>query len=75
MKIGQAITIFGLIMIFSGIVLFYSIPADPDLEDPIRMIKHGGTFIGLMGIGIIMAGILLHLMGREEPPIQESFDV
>ncbi len=62
-------------MIFSGIVLFYSIPADPELEDSIRIIKHGGTFIGLMGIGIIMAGILLHLMGREDPQIQEGLDV
>lgn len=75
MKISQAIIIFGLIMIFSGIVLFYSIPADPELEDSIRIIKHGGTFIGLMGIGIIMAGILLHLMGREDPQIQEGLDV
>lgn len=74
-KIGVAIIIFGIIMIFSGLILFYSISTDPDLEDSLRSLKHGGTFVGLMGIGIVTAGILLHLMGREESPIQEDFDV
>ena len=67
--------IFGIIMIISGLVLFYSIPTDPSLDDSLRSLKHWGTFVGLMGIGIVMAGILLRLMGREEPPIQEDFGV
>ena len=75
MKIGITIIIFGLIMIVCGLILFYSIPTDPSLDDSIRSLKHGGTFAGLMGIGIVMAGILLHLMSREEPKIQENFDV
>ena len=65
----------GIAIIISGTVLFYSIPADPSLDNSLRSLKHGGTFAGLMGIGVIMAGILLHLMGREETPIQEDFDV
>lgn len=75
MKIGNAIIIFGIIMVISGLILFYSIPTDPSLDDFLRSLKHGGTFVGLMGIGIVMAGILLHLMGREESPIQEDFGV
>ena len=75
MRIGIAIMVVGIIMVISGLLLFYSIPTDPGLEDTLRSLKHGGTFVGLMGIGIILAGILLHLMGREESPIQEDFGV
>ncbi|MGD8299556.1 MAG: hypothetical protein PVG77_02485 [Nitrosopumilaceae archaeon] len=75
MKIGIVIMVFGIIMIISGLVLFYSISADPNADNPLRSLKHGGTFVGLMGIGIVMAGILLHLIGREESPIQEDFGV
>ncbi len=75
MRIGIAIIVFGIIMIIFGLVLFYSIPTDPGLDDSLRSLKHGGTFVGLMGIGIVMAGILLRLMGREESPIQEDFGV
>ena len=67
--------VFGIIMIIFGLVLFYSIPTDPGLDDSLRSLKHGGTFVGLMGIGIVMAGVLLRLMGREESPIQEDFGV
>lgn len=67
--------VFGIIMIISGLVLFYSIPTGPGLDESLRSLKHGGTFVGLMGIGIVMAGILLQLMGREESPIQEDFGV
>jgi len=67
--------VFGIIMIISGLVLFYSIPTEPGLDEFFRSLKHGGTFVGLMGIGIVMAGILLQLMGREESPIQEDFGV
>ena len=75
MKVGIAIMVFGIIMIISGLLLFYSIPTDPSLDDSLRSLKHGGTFVGLMGIGIVMAGILLRIMGREESPIQEDFGV
>jgi NADH:ubiquinone oxidoreductase subunit 2 (subunit N) len=62
-------------MIIIGLVLFYSIQNNPDLDELLRQLKHGGTFVGLMGIGVIMAGILLYLMGREETPIEENYDV
>ena len=74
MKAGSAIVIAGIIMIISGAVLFYSIQGDGSPDQNLRFVKHGGTFAGLMGIGVVMAGILLYLIGREEPPIQEDFE-
>jgi len=62
----------GVIMIIIGVGLFYSIQNSPDLDEWLRYLKHGGTFVGLMGIGVVMAGILLYLMGREEPSFEEN---
>jgi hypothetical protein len=75
MKGESMIIMTGIIMIASGVVLFYSIQNNPDLGQLLRQVKHGGTFVGLMGIGVTMAGILLRLMEKEEVPIQEDFDV
>ena len=75
MKIGPILIILGLIMIICGLVLFYSIPSDLNLDDFVRSLKHGGTFVGLMGIGVFMAGLLLYLIGREEPQFQKDFGV
>ena len=74
MKLGSAIAMAGLIMIVIGAVLFYSIDGDSTLDQTLRFIKHGGTFVGLMGIGVTMAGMLLYLISREEVPIQEDFE-
>ena len=75
MKQGSAIALAGIVMIIVGSILFYSIPNDPKIDQIYRLLKHGGTFSGLMGIGVVMAGILLNLISREQPPIQEDFDV
>jgi hypothetical protein len=75
MKGETAIILTGIIMIISGLGLFYSIQNNPDLDQLFRQIKHAGTFVGLMGIGVMMAGILLRLMEKEEVPIQEDFEV
>jgi hypothetical protein len=73
---GESIIIMtGLIMIIAGVALFYSIQNNPDLGQLLRQVKHAGTYVGLMGIGVTMAGILLRLMEKEEVPIQEDFDV
>ena len=73
---GESVMIMtGIIMIISGLILFYSIQNNPDSDQLLRQVKHGGTFVGLMGIGVMMAGILLRLMEKEEVPIQEDFDV
>jgi len=77
MKMGTAIIGAGIIMFFLGLVLFYSIQDSPDTDNSIRTIKHAGTFIGLMGIGVTVAGILLYLINRGQTtaPEQTSFDV
>ena len=72
---GESIMIMtGIIMFISGLILFYYIQNNPNLDPLLRQVKHGGTFVGLMGIGVTVAGILLRLMEREQVPIQEDFD-
>lgn len=54
----------GLLMTLTGLVLFYSLDNIEGLESTIRSLKNGGTFFGLMGIGVTVAGFLLYLIGR-----------
>jgi len=55
-------------------VFFYAIELG-QTNDVLRFIKNMGTFVGLSGMGVTLAGILLYLINRNEPPIQENFDV
>jgi len=74
MKVGMIVIIIGAIMFVAGLILFYSIElgqADPFL----RFIKNIGTFVGLSGMGVALAGILLYLLDKNEPPIKEYYDV
>ncbi len=74
MKPGKLIIILGITIFIVGLVLFYSIElgeTDPVLRD----IKNAGTFVGISGMGVTLAGILLHLINKNEPSIKESFDV
>lgn len=73
MKMGMGIMIIGIIMFGTGLVFFYSIELGQK-DSLLRLVKNIGTFIGLSGIGVTMAGILLYLINRNEPPIEESFD-
>lgn len=74
MKIGIAMFIIGTIMFVMGLGLFYSIELGQ--TDPVlRFIKNMGTFIGLSGIGVTLAGILSHLISRNQVPVQKNFDV
>jgi len=73
MKVGILVIIIGTIMFVVGLVFFYSIQLAQ--TDPVlRFIKNMGTFIGLSGMGVVLAGILLHLLNRSEPPIKENYD-
>ena len=66
--------IIGIVMFATGLVLFYSIELGQ--TDPVlRFIKNMGTFIGLSGMGVTLAGILLYLINKNEPPIKEYNDV
>lgn len=63
----------GSIMFVTGLVLFY--PIELGQTDPfLRFIKNIGTFIGLSGMGVTLAGILLYLINRNEPPLKENLD-
>jgi len=74
MKTGILVIIIGIIMFVVGLVLFYSIELGQ--TDPVlRFIKNIGTFIGISGMGVTLAGILLHLISKSEPPIKENYDV
>ena len=74
MRSGMLITIIGVTMFVVGLVLFYSIELGQ--TDPVlRFIKNLGTFVGISGMGVTLAGILLYLINKNEPSIKESFDV
>ncbi len=74
MKVGMIAIIVGGIMFIAGLILFYSIELGQ--TDPVlRLIKNIGTFIGLSGMGVVLAGILLYLINKNEPPIKEYYDV
>ena len=74
MKVGIIVIIIGAIMFVAGLVLFYSIELGQ--TDPVlRFVKNMGTFIGLSGMGVTLAGILLYLINKNEPPIKEYYDV
>jgi len=74
MKPGMPIIIVGLSMFAVGLVLFYSIELGQ--TDPVlRLIKNVGTFVGLSGMGVTLAGVLLYLINKNEPSIKESFDI
>ena len=62
-------------MFTMGLVIYYSIQSgQTDLV--MRNIKYvGGTFVGLTGMGVTLAGILLYLISRNEAPIQEKYDI
>ncbi len=74
MKIGMINVIIGIIMFATGLVLFYSIELG-QTDSVLRFIKNVGTFVGLSGMGVTLAGILLYLINKKEPPIKESFDI
>ena len=63
----------GISMFIVGLILFYFIDATEDRE--LEMIKNSGTFVGLSGMGVTLAGILLYLISRNEQPIKENYDV
>lgn len=72
MKSGVFIVIIGSFMVISGLILFYLTPFNTYSEPIFRSMKHSGTFIGLMGIGVTIAGILLYLINRNQTSIEDN---
>ena len=73
MRAGSSMIFVGGGMFLAGLVMYYSIEVG-QIEHTLRLIKNAGTFIGLSGIGVGVAGILLNLINRGQQPIQENFD-
>ena len=70
MKISTTIIIFGITMFGFGLILFYSIELGQ--TDPVlRFLKNTGTFVGISGMGVGLAGILLYLINKNEPTLKE----
>jgi len=73
MKTGKPWIIIGGGMFILGLILFYLI--NPEENKNLEFIKNMGTFVGLSGIGVTLAGVLLYLINRNEKPIKENYDV
>ena len=73
MKTGKPWIIIGGGMFILGLILFYLI--NPEGNKNLEFIKNMGTFVGLSGMGVTLAGVLLYLINRNEKPIKENYDV
>ena len=73
MKTGKPWIIIGMGMFILGLILFYLI--NPEGNKNLEFIKNMGTFVGLSGMGVTLAGVLLYLINRNEKPIKENYDV
>ena len=72
MRTGIPWMIIGSSMFILGLILFYSI--SPENNVNLENIKNIGTFVGLTGIGVAVAGILLFLINRNPQPINQNYD-
>ena len=72
MKTGMPLVAIGIGMFLMGLMLFYLI--DPGENNNLEFIKNMGTFVGLSGMGVTLAGILLYLISRNEQPMKENYD-
>ena len=73
MKTGKPWIIIGGGMFILGLILFYVI--NPEENKNLEFLKNMGTFVGLSGMGVTLAGVLLYLINRNEKPIKENYDV
>jgi len=73
MKSGITLVIVGIFMFSAGLILFYFIEVTEDkiLEN----IRNMGTFVGLSGMGVTLAGILVYLINKNTEPIKENYDI
>ncbi len=70
MKMVFGVIIVGVIMFVTGLILFYALELG-QTEPTLRLIKNTGTFVGISGMGVGLAGILLYLINRNEPSMRE----
>ena len=73
MKSGVLLAVVGISMFIIGLILFYLI--NPEENKKLEFIKYMGTFVGLRGMGVTLAGIVVHLLNKNEQPIKENYDI
>ena len=75
MRTGVLTIIIGISMFFAGLIMFYSIEIG-QTDFVLRTIKSIGTFVGLSGMGVVLAGILVYLINRntQSSQVKENFD-
>ena len=73
MRSGMPWVFIGCTMFTLGLMLFYLI--NPGENKNLEFIKNIGTFVGLSGMGVTLAGILLYLISKNEQPIKENYDI
>ena len=74
MKTGKKVMIIGIIMFFVGLLLFYSIEQG-QRDSTWRFTKDMGIFIGISGMGVVLAGIVIHIISKNEPPLKEDVGI
>ena len=65
MKMTAAIIITGITMFVAGLTMFYSIELGQTEQIP-RLVKNTGTFVGISGMGVSLAGLLLYMIAKKE---------
>jgi hypothetical protein len=73
MKSGIMLIIIGICMFSTGLILFYFIDVTED--NILKNIRNTGTFVGLSGMGVTLAGILLYLINKNTESIKENYDI
>ena len=73
MKSGIPLAVIGTSMFIMGVILFYLI--NPEENKNLEFIKNIGTFVGLSGMGVTLAGILVYVLNKNEQPIKENYDI
>ena len=72
MRAGVPWMAIGISMFILGLVLFYTI--DYSENKNLEIIKNTGTFVGLTGIGVFVAGVIIFLINRNPQPIIDDFE-
>ena len=72
MRSGITLVIIGVCMFGVGLILFYFMEVTDD--EILENIRNMGTFVGLSGMGVTLAGILLYLINKNTEPIKENYD-
>lgn len=72
MKLISLVFYVGILMVIVGLVINFAV--DPQITE-LTGLRAGGTFTGLMGIGVAIAGFLMFIVNRPQKTDLDNFDV